>query len=26
MQQNADARFIGAEREQNASVTDVVVS
>ena len=24
MQQNADARFIGAEREQNASVTDVV--
>ena len=26
MKQNADARFIGAEREQNASVTDVVVS
>ena len=24
MQQNADERFIGAEREQNASVTDVV--
>ena len=24
MRQNTDARFIGAEREQNASVTDVV--